>query len=147
MSFDLQLVGGSNDVSIGTLYYTLDGSDPRLPGGQPNPTAVAYDGSWLDIGESSRLMTRTLINDEWSALGFANLSSMEGLRGDVNADGVVDSADIDAITAAIRSFDDSLQYDLNSDEVVDSDDLDVLVEDILKTAPWRRKPRPPCRFR
>src|SRR5205085_7403503 len=25
-----------------TVYYTLDGSDPRLPGGGLNPTALAY---------------------------------------------------------------------------------------------------------
>ena len=26
-----------------TVYYTLDGSDPRLPGGDLNPNAIAYD--------------------------------------------------------------------------------------------------------
>lgn len=29
----------------GTIYYTIDGSDPRLPGGNINPTALQYDGS------------------------------------------------------------------------------------------------------
>ena len=28
-----------------TIYYTLDGSDPRLPGGAISPTALAYSGS------------------------------------------------------------------------------------------------------
>ena len=29
----------------GTIYYTTDGSDPRLPGGSLNPNAKQYDGS------------------------------------------------------------------------------------------------------
>ena len=29
----------------GTIYYTTDGSDPRLPGGALNPNAKQYDGS------------------------------------------------------------------------------------------------------
>ena len=29
----------------GTVYYTLDGSDPRLPGGTLNPSALEYDGT------------------------------------------------------------------------------------------------------
>ena len=27
-----------------TIYYTLDGSDPRLPGGEISPNAIAFDG-------------------------------------------------------------------------------------------------------
>lgn len=34
----------SHSNTNGTLYYTLDGSDPRLPGGTVNPTALIYNG-------------------------------------------------------------------------------------------------------
>jgi len=45
----------------GTIYLTTDGSDPRLPGGAINPTAVALNGSEVSA---------TLINKEgiWSYL-------------------------------------------------------------------------------
>jgi hypothetical protein len=33
----------SNPNSSGTLYYTLDGSDPRLPGGSVSPNALEYN--------------------------------------------------------------------------------------------------------
>ncbi|GAA5484516.1 CotH kinase family protein [Haloferula sargassicola] len=32
----------------GTLWYTLDGSDPRLPGGAVNPAAVSIDGGAVE---------------------------------------------------------------------------------------------------
>ncbi|MHC5184380.1 MAG: CotH kinase family protein, partial [Planctomycetota bacterium] len=35
----------TNPNASGTIYYTLDGSDPRLPGGGINPAAIAYGGS------------------------------------------------------------------------------------------------------
>lgn len=34
---------------LGNVYYTTDGSDPRLPGGAPNPQAVSQPGSLLDV--------------------------------------------------------------------------------------------------
>src|SRR5207237_2123622 len=30
--------------AVGTIYYTTDGSDPRLSGGAINPNAIAYTG-------------------------------------------------------------------------------------------------------
>jgi len=33
----------------GEIYYTTDGSDPRLVGGTPNPSAVSQPGSTLDL--------------------------------------------------------------------------------------------------
>jgi len=35
----------SNPNTVGTLYYTLDGSDPRLPGGSVSPSALEYNGT------------------------------------------------------------------------------------------------------
>ena len=32
----------------GSIYYTVDGSDPRLPGGSPNPNAIVQGGSRLE---------------------------------------------------------------------------------------------------
>ena len=42
----------------GTIYYTLDGSDPRLPGGGVNPLASVYDGWPITINETTRIFAR-----------------------------------------------------------------------------------------
>ncbi|MDF1859946.1 MAG: lamin tail domain-containing protein [Verrucomicrobiales bacterium] len=51
--FELQLTGGSS----GSIYYTLDGSDPRLPGGTVSPTASLYTGS-ITIQTTSEVRAR-----------------------------------------------------------------------------------------
>jgi len=133
MSFDLQLVGGVNDLSRGVLLYTLDGSDPRLPGGTPNPDAIEYDGTAPAIDENVRLHSRSIVDGQWSGLATIDLARRDGLRGDTNTDGIVDAADIDAIAAAIRSGSDDEAFDLNRDNVVDQLDIDYIVESVLKT--------------
>ncbi|MBI1391052.1 MAG: hypothetical protein GC154_21710 [bacterium] len=52
------------------IYYTLDGSDPRLPGGEVNPEAVRYDQP-ITINQSTQIRARVFSNDEWSALDEA----------------------------------------------------------------------------
>jgi len=70
-----------------TIYYTLDGSDPRLPGGVPNPTALtaAFGGagtspvtflttgfSWNYLDDGSNQLTA------WQAPEFNDVSWMDG---------------------------------------------------------------------
>ena len=54
-----------------TVYATLDGTDPRLPGGSPNPAAtmLATGGSpFVTINATSRLLARARsATGEWSA--------------------------------------------------------------------------------
>ena len=72
--FELTLT--SNSVSIfsqGIIYYTTDGSDPRMPGGAVSDQAVEYEkGSTIDLDESVRITgrVRTLFGS-WSALATA----------------------------------------------------------------------------
>lgn len=54
----------------GTIYYTTDGSDPRLPGGGVNPDAVAYAGAFR-LSDSVNVRTRALNGEEWSPLDEA----------------------------------------------------------------------------
>ncbi len=61
---ELQLIAGSL-FQRRTVYYTLDGSDPRLPGGDISPTALLYE-SPITLTESSLLTTRNWFDDEWS---------------------------------------------------------------------------------
>ncbi|MCC5838599.1 MAG: CotH kinase family protein [Opitutales bacterium] len=60
-------------TEVGTIYYTLDGSDPRTPlTGTHAPQAFALQtGDTLVLSESTTLRARTLHNGEWSALNEA----------------------------------------------------------------------------
>lgn len=48
-----------------TLYYTLDGTDPRLPGGEVSPDALVY--SEPVSGDGSGLFARAHTGSKWSA--------------------------------------------------------------------------------
>lgn len=54
----------------GTVYYTGDGSDPRLPGGALAPTALAYQNT-LTLTENVHINSRVLNGTNWSALNGA----------------------------------------------------------------------------
>lgn len=56
-----------------TIYYTKDGSDPRLPGGNVNSTAILIaSGGSIAIDRPTRLKMRSRVaGGEWSALNEA----------------------------------------------------------------------------
>ncbi len=56
----------------GTIYYTLDGSDPRLRGGGVAATAQIYS-SPLTLSQSVRIKARALSGGTWSALTDATI--------------------------------------------------------------------------
>jgi hypothetical protein len=47
----------SNPNGTGTVYYTLDGSDPRSPGGGLSASAIAYTGA-ISLTDSTRVRAR-----------------------------------------------------------------------------------------
>ena len=57
----------------GTVHYTLDGTDPRLPGGAINVTANTYTTP-IPILELTTAKARTYDGIEWSALNEASFS-------------------------------------------------------------------------
>lgn len=57
----------SMSAAAGQVYYTIDGSDPRLPGGAVSPAAVAYSGP-LVVDRNLRVTARTLEGGNWSGL-------------------------------------------------------------------------------
>ncbi|QDU56982.1 lamin tail domain-containing protein [Aeoliella mucimassa] len=57
----------SNSEASGTIYYTLDGSDPRLPGGGVNENAQEYVRS-LSLASNSTVTARLYRDGEWSAM-------------------------------------------------------------------------------
>ena len=58
-----------NPTAMGTVYYTLDGTDPRLPGGAVSTSALIYDAP-IHVQENAVIKTRAFAN-EWSALNEA----------------------------------------------------------------------------
>jgi hypothetical protein len=65
-----------NPNSTGTLYYTLNGSDPRLVGGEISASAID-GGSSEDmlLNSSTVIMARVYYNGNWSAIRYINLFS------------------------------------------------------------------------
>jgi len=55
----------SNTNGIGTIYYTLDGSDPRLPGGGLNPNALIFSGN-ISIDGIYNIKARVFDGTNWS---------------------------------------------------------------------------------
>ena len=53
-----------------TVYYTTDGSDPRLAGGAIAPTAFTY-AAGISLAQSGQIKARTLARGSWSALNEA----------------------------------------------------------------------------
>ena len=53
-----------------SVYYTLDGSDPRRPDGSISPDAVRYTAPVV-IRDRVNVAARGLANDQWTALGRA----------------------------------------------------------------------------
>lgn len=102
-----------------TLYYTLSGSDPRLPGGAVNPAAVAYSGSisqqvvvapYDDVpGQGAvwkYLVSATYPGDAWKTAAFDATSWPQGAAelGYGDSDEVTDfgAVDIDPVTAGTQ---------------------------------------------
>jgi hypothetical protein len=59
------------DGTAGTIYYTVDGSDPRLRGGAISSTAQGYRGG-VRLNRSTTIKARALNGNEWSALNEAS---------------------------------------------------------------------------
>ena len=72
-AFSGGVVGAGTNVSFpvsgAAVYFTTNGSDPRLPGGGVNPSAIS--GSSTTISVNTLLRARALIGSTWSALNDA----------------------------------------------------------------------------
>ncbi len=68
-------------VSGATVYFTTDGSDPRLPGGNVNPAAIV--ASTATISQNTWLRARSRTGTTWSALNEAFYTVTALAPGDV----------------------------------------------------------------
>ncbi|MCP4192926.1 MAG: tandem-95 repeat protein [Planctomycetaceae bacterium] len=55
----------------GNIYYTTDGSDPRLIGGEISPTAMRYEQPF-NLLANTKIKVRVLHNGDWSAIDEAD---------------------------------------------------------------------------
>ncbi|GIV33050.1 MAG: hypothetical protein KatS3mg031_0585 [Chitinophagales bacterium] len=63
----------TNPNGTGTIYYTTDGSDPRMYGGAVAPSAVNYTGA-ITLNTASAVKARVKQGSIWSALQEASFS-------------------------------------------------------------------------
>ena len=68
------IVSGASPPGSEPIYYTTDGSDPRLVGGAVSPSAILYDGNPLSLAGVITINSRTLTGGEWSALNGAEFT-------------------------------------------------------------------------
>ncbi|MEX2185715.1 MAG: lamin tail domain-containing protein [Pirellulales bacterium] len=74
VGFDLTMSAPS-----GAIYYTLDGTDPRLTGGALNPNAVLYTAA-VELSDATLVKARTLLSGQWSPLDEALFSVGSPIR-------------------------------------------------------------------
>jgi len=132
MSFDIQLYGGTELEGEPTeIYFTTDGSDPRLSQGVLNPMAIKY-GDGFQLDKTSEVRARAKNGDAWGVLTVANFEVHES-PGDLNDDGALTADDIDFLAASIRNNSVDPRFDLNNDNEIDENDLNYIVESIFNT--------------
>ena len=70
-TFTLAMKAGTIfNPQVGTFYYTIDGTDPRLEGGEVAQSAIDYvDG--VTVPNSTLIRARTFDSEKWSALNEA----------------------------------------------------------------------------
>ncbi len=54
-------------TTVGTIYYMLDGTDPRLEGGALSPSAIAYAGP-ITLNSNAHVLSRVYNAGSWSSL-------------------------------------------------------------------------------
>jgi len=67
-------------TAAGAIYYTRDGSDPRLAGGGISPTAQVYSGP-LTLTQSARVRARAFDGTAWSAANDATFYIIQTYTG------------------------------------------------------------------
>jgi hypothetical protein len=60
----------------GSVYYTLDGTDPRLVGGGLSPSAVLYDAP-IELSRSTQVRARSRSGSQWSAVAEGTFLSAQ----------------------------------------------------------------------
>ena len=68
----------------GSIYFTLDGSDPRLSGGAISPTASLYTPGSITLTQATQIRTRAFDSGDWSAINDAYFGIIGTLPANAN---------------------------------------------------------------
>ncbi|BBO33823.1 CotH kinase family protein [Lacipirellula parvula] len=117
-------VQNGNTGSPGTIYYTTDGSDPRLVGGAVNAASAQVFSGNIPLSSATLVKARILRNGEWSALTAATFTPVAA-SADFNSDGIVDGGDFLAWQRGYGLGSTRAQGNADGDSDVDQDDLVV----------------------
>lgn len=131
---------------IGDIYYTVDGTDPRLPDGSLHPQAVVYDRTELPVISHSLIMKARVYDSaggEWSPIAeaffhLAELPTSDSLSiSELHYAPTPATAEEEAAGFATPDFE-FLELTNISDKTIDlsgvhfSDGVDVTIEDERK---------------
>ncbi|MFM7023094.1 MAG: CotH kinase family protein [Flavobacteriales bacterium] len=128
----------NNPNSNGTIYYTLDGSDPRMPDKSVSSKALSISNNGLlTINNECRLKARVLDGTNWSALhelliytptSFANIKITEihyhPVSPDINNPGKdyefieIKNTGNTTVNLTAMSFSDGIYYDFHDGDVL-----------------------------
>ncbi|HJQ78316.1 MAG TPA: chitobiase/beta-hexosaminidase C-terminal domain-containing protein [Lacipirellulaceae bacterium] len=92
----------TNTGSPGVIYFTTDGSDPRLVGGAVNSASAQAYSSEIPLTETTHVKARILRNGQWSALSEATFMRA-AVAGDYDRNGIVDTLDYQVWTSNFAS--------------------------------------------
>jgi hypothetical protein len=90
-------------------------------------------GSYIAMGAHSTGQSGVIDVDFFGFKPGIHVPTAGGLQGDFNANGVLDAADIDDLTAQSATATHPAAYDLNSDALVDATDIGVWVKDLFNS--------------
>ena len=118
-----------------TIYYTLDGSCPC----DPTPARKVYDGNPIIINGTVTIKAMATAPDLYdSDVATFVYRVGSGIKGDVNNDGEVNIADVNAIIGIILGLvvDDDIIYraDVNGDTEINIADVNEIIRIILGTS-------------
>jgi hypothetical protein len=118
----------------GDIYFTTDGSDPKLPDGTVSPSAARYTAA-ITLSANTTLQTRALAHGEWSVLNRAVFTVDQApLPGDFDRGGTLNLADIDLLCQQVRSVSPNPTFDLTGDGRVTRADHEHWVDQLMRTS-------------
>jgi hypothetical protein len=117
-------IQNANVGTAGTIYYTTDGSDPRLVGGAVNAASAQVFSGSIALSGATQVKVRILRNGEWSALTQATFTPVVD-SADFNSDGMVDGGDFLAWQRGYGHGSAPSQGNADGDQDVDQGDLSV----------------------
>jgi len=118
-----------NPNNTGVIYYTTNGVDPRMSGGEVSADAISYSNEGIAVTNSTTLLARVKNGNEWSALHSLNLIVQQDLSwiklteimynpGDFSEDfGIVAGTELEFLE--IKNTSSSLSLDISGLQISD----------------------------